>query len=553
MQAASAAQRRQRPFRSWAARPEARGVRQWSCRAGTAVAVAAALALAALSAAAPAVAARGRRKLQAALPPQPARPQQLRPAAGVQALQVRAEILHSWRGYERCAWGHDEARPVSCQAADWGAEGSRAAIGVTLIESLDTLWLSGLHDEFDKAVAYLASANHSFSVDAEVSVFELVIRVLGGLLSAYDLSGREVLLRKARDLGGRIIGALIGPLGFPQGAVHLGRGTGVTPQWATGVAALAELGSLQLELDRLSQLTGEPIYAGMGDRVTRLLLNAAPADGLWPVEVSPETGELWGKVTLGARGDSWIEYLLKRWVQGGGRDERLRAAFVRTVEAVLANLTVATPSGGTFVAERPGLGELEYKMDHLVCFFPGVLALAVSSRPPAVQAGQAVRWMDFAHRIAVTCREMYSSQPSGLAPNIVRFSRKRLRMFAAPGAEHNILRPEAVESWFVIYRALQPGDPLRERYRRWAWEAFESWRRHLRVPGGGYSGGSDVTHTPVAPLDKMESFWIAETLKYLWLITGSESELPLADWVLNTEAHPFRIQRGPAERAAPAG
>jgi len=41
-------------------------------------------------------------------------------------------------------------------------------------------------------------------------------------------------------------------------------------------------------------------------------------------------------------------------------------------------------------------------------------------------------------------------------------------------------------------------------------------------------------------LDEMESFWLAETLKYFYLLFSTPDVISLDDWVLNTEAHPFR-------------
>eukprot|EP00662_Eupelagonemidae_sp_cell21_P023787 gene23787-23293_t len=297
-----------------------------------------------------------------------------------------------WVGVAACGACPRCVRPphaaVTCC---WGAEGRRAGIGVTIVESLGTLWLAGLRREFDDSVAYLLSPSHTFDVNATVSVFEFTIRVVGGLLSAYDLSHHRGLLRKAADAGRRVIGAFTGPAGFPLAAVDLASGRGEQPDWGGYSAALAEVGSVQVELARLTQLTGDAEYAAAGDRVVDVLLDHAPGDGL----VS-------GRVTLGARGDSFVEYLLKRWLIGGGTDDRLRGAFVAAAEAVLANLTAPAPLPAPLRGESALDGALEYKMDHLACFFPGTLALGAGAGGgrAAVTGARRERWLDAARRIA---------------------------------------------------------------------------------------------------------------------------------------------------------
>ena len=109
-------------------------------------------------------------------------------------------------------------------------------------------------------------------------------------------------------------------------------------------------------------------------------------------------------------------------------------------------------------------------------------------------------------------------------------------MVSADNAPYNLLRPETVESLFMLWRAT--GD---RRYREWGWELFQSFERHCRVPGGGYSGVVDVREASPRKNDRQESFWLAETLKYFYLLFSPESALPLDKFVLNTEAHPLKV------------
>lgn len=113
-----------------------------------------------------------------------------------------------------------------------------------------------------------------------------------------------------------------------------------------------------------------------------------------------------------------------------------------------------------------------------------------------------------------------------------------------PRATHCLLRPETVESIFILYRYTK--DPI---YREWGWSIFKSLVHNGRVPGGGYSGIRDVRKHPPKTIDeakknwndKMESFFLAETLKYLYLLFNNDDVIPLDKWVFNTEAHPLPI------------
>jgi endoplasmic reticulum Man9GlcNAc2 1,2-alpha-mannosidase len=82
---------------------------------------------------------------------------------------------------------------------------------------------------------------------------------------------------------------------------------------------------------------------------------------------------------------------------------------------------------------------------------------------------------------------------------------------------HNLLRPETAESLFVLYRIT--GNPI---YQEWAWQIFRAFEMHARHTSG-YTDLESVLEVPPLRRDKMESFFIAETLKYLLLIFEDSS------------------------------
>jgi mannosyl-oligosaccharide alpha-1,2-mannosidase len=170
-----------------------------------------------------------------------------------------------------------------------------------------------------------------------------------------------------------------------------------------------------------------------------------------------------------------------------------------------------------------------HKMDHLACFVPGMLVLGA-------QGDVAPRYLALAADLSDTCVQMYAGTATGLAPELVNFRDGR-DMFTNDRSAHNLLRPETVESLFYLYR--KTGD---ERYREQGWAIFTAFEAHCRLRGG-YAGVKDVRQLPVRNDDTQQSFFLAETLKYLFLLFSDSDTINLEEWVFNTEAHPLRVVR----------
>ncbi|KAK8321443.1 hypothetical protein V6Z12_A12G098700 [Gossypium hirsutum] len=155
-----------------------------------------------------------------------------------------------------------------------------------------------------------------FNKTYDASVFETTIRVVGGLLSTYDLSGDNIFLEKARDIADRLLPAWDTPSGIPYNIINLARGNAHNPGWTGGDSILADSGTEQLEFIALSQRTGDPKYQEKVEKAIVALNKTFPADGLVPIYVNPNDGTAYGTITFGAMGDSFYEYLLKAWIQG---------------------------------------------------------------------------------------------------------------------------------------------------------------------------------------------------------------------------------------------
>ena len=175
---------------------------------------------------------------------------------------VKRAMQFAWDGYTKYAFGMDEILPNSRRGTNsWGG------FAVTLVDSLDTLWLMDMKEEFWQARDYVRdSLKHD--KDRAVSTFETTIRSLGGLLSAYDWSGDKVFLDSALDLGTRLIKAFDNsPTGIPFGQVNLATGQGSNIQWAGNNAILAEFGTMQLEFRWLDIFVNTPETATMRRKV----------------------------------------------------------------------------------------------------------------------------------------------------------------------------------------------------------------------------------------------------------------------------------------------
>jgi len=445
------------------------------------------------------------------------------------AAAVKAAMQHAWKGYKDRAWGADELKPRSGRSQNnWGG------MGMTLIDSLDTLWLMGMKDEFREATEWV-KAHLNFAQPRSVSVFETNIRALGGLLAAYDVSGEKVFLDKAKDIGSRLMPAFNTPSGIPMNSVHLTSGTASNPSWTGSSSILSELGTMQVEFRYLSHASGDASFGRKAEQVIETLNKHAPADGLYPIYINPRSGTPANShVTFGALGDSFYEYLLKVWLQGGKKEGMYREMYDRAMDGMTNKLLkTTTPSNLMYVSDWDGNRNV-HKMDHLVCFVPGMLALGAYSSDGTRGAGNKWRDLKNAKALAYTCYQMYARMATGLSAEYVEF-RGGQDFVAAPRAPFYILRPEASESLFILHQLT--GNPI---YREWGWRMFQAIERYTKVEYG-YGAHPDVRDTARTPDDRMESFFLAETLKYLYLLQSPDHDVSLENFVFNTEAHPLSV------------
>lgn len=383
--------------------------------------------------------------------------------------EVIEAMKHSWDAYKNYAWGADHLRPLTKTKQNW------FGVGLTIVDSIDTLLLMGMKKEYEDALAWIQN-DLTFDVYKDVNCFEMTIRVLGGLESAFHLTKNPTLLAKAVDVGDRLIHCFDSPSeSIPFSDVNLRTKTPRAPAWSVD-SSLSEVATVQLEFRDLSRLVKEDKFEVTSFKASEHIHAHVHSskNPLLPMYISPNTGRFTpSTVTMGARGDSYYEYLIKQYLQTG--TDWLRDDYLDAVDAIKARL-IKTTFGQkklTYVAELLRNSDAySPKMDHLVCFFPGTLALGYYHHSKSKQsshrgqdeqasAPKNTNWSDnrfeshlaLAEELARTCYEMYNMTATGLAPEIVYFGIREdeEEIYVRPADTHNLLRPEYVESLFYLY------------------------------------------------------------------------------------------------------
>uniref|UniRef100_A0A182N1H4 alpha-1,2-Mannosidase n=1 Tax=Anopheles dirus TaxID=7168 RepID=A0A182N1H4_9DIPT len=454
---------------------------------------------------------------------------------------VRQMMQHAWSNYKLYAWGKNELRPLSKRGHSNSIFGS-FDLGATIVDGLDTLYLMGLHKEFDEGREWVERKFTLENVDAELSVFETNIRFVGGFLTCYAFTGDRLFLEKAREVADKLLPAFQTPTGIPYALVNVHNGVSKNYGWASGGSSiLSEFGTLHMEFSYLSDITGDSVYRERVQTIRAVLKDIEKPKGLYPNYLNPKTGK-WGQqhMSLGALGDSFYEYLLKAWIQSGQEDWEAREMYDEAMQAIIKHMVRSSPSGLTYVSDMK-FDRLEHKMDHLACFAGGLFGLGGTSLNNAYSQ----QYMEIGEGLTNTCHESYVRTYTRLGPESFRFNDGVEAKALKAQEKYYILRPETFESYFIMWRLTHD-----QKYRDWGWDAVQALENHCRTPTG-YTGLKNVYLTEPVKDDVQQSFFLAETLKYLYLLFSDDSLLPLEDWVFNTEAHPLPVKdRNPLYRPA---
>jgi mannosidase alpha-like ER degradation enhancer 2 len=428
-------------------------------------------------------------------------PAQTPPDRAALAAKTKAEFLHAWQGYQKHASGYDELRPLSNTGKNWH-EGH--TLLMTPVDALDTMLVMGLKEEAEKTLAEIV---RDLRVDQDIVVknFEITIRVLGGLLSGYQMTGDKRLLTLAEDLGTRLLPVFNSPTGMPYMFVNLKTGK------TSGVESNpAEIGTLVLEFGTLAKLTGKEVFFTKAKKaLVELYRRRDPKTGLVGQGINVETGAWTNPAShIGGAIDSYYEYLAKcaRLFD----DADCLAMSKEALNAVNRYLADETPDGLWYGAADMTSGlRTRTTFGSLHAFFPSVLAFT----------GDLAR----AKRLQDSSFRMWNLH--GIEPESLDY--KEMRVTRA-GYE---LRPEIVESAYYLHHYTR--DP---KYLAMGETILNDLVKHCRTEAG-YTVLKNVVTKEKG--DLMHSFFLAETLKYLYLLFNPDA-LDLDKVVFNTEAHPLR-------------
>ena len=238
------------------------------------------------------------------------------------AAHVRGVTCFTWANYRTYAWGKDELGPMNGNSKNnWGG------VSMTAIDSLDTLWMMGLKKEVQNARSLVEGLN--FDLNRGNSLFELNIRITGGLLTMYDLTQDSLYLKKAEDLVTRMLPAFNTPSGYPHNSINLHTGSATSPGWTGGNAILSEAGTNSVEILYLAAKTKNRKFKKVMDKLYDSLSKAQTMDGILPMRMNVVTGQgAGGPYSMSGGADSYYEYLVKMWILEGKKDE------VRVVERI---------------------------------------------------------------------------------------------------------------------------------------------------------------------------------------------------------------------------
>ncbi|KAK8799045.1 hypothetical protein WA171_005796 [Blastocystis sp. BT1] len=438
--------------------------------------------------------------------------------------EVVKAMRHFWKGYSQYAWGHDELMPISESYVD-----TKGHMGMTLIDSLDTLWLMGLKEEFTEGVEWIVQ---SFQLESTnlVSIHELGTRVLGGLLSAYELSKNEILLIKCMKVGDLILSAFDKDNLFPSPMIA--PGTKQTDQ-STEIS-LTDIGSLIVEMRHLSRVTHDSQYADRMDSILLSLSRLPTFDGLFPDSISFSINTLMEELrilnTPSLRSqDTSIQVLLEPsfrvveqilW--------KLKKMIDQVMQGFDKQLLRTSYNDGFAIVGLIRNTQFQPRMQQYSCSLASLYAILSHLSPSAKNSDANMRR---ARSLGYTCYQMFKRTASGLAAEETTFSETRDFVTMDGGREFK-LRPEVLEAFYFLHETTK--DPI---YVEWAWDIFKTIDAKCRTDSG-FAHYPDVERKTVNKLvDKVHSYFTAGTMKYFYLLINPESLVNLDKTILTTGAH----------------
>lgn len=418
------------------------------------------------------------------------------------AQEVVEETLRSWEAYKTYAWGHDALSPLSKSFDDWYSE----PLYISPIDAYSTLYLMGLKDEAKEIENYVVDSL-DFNKNIDAKIFEVNIRILGGLLSMYELSGNEQVLEKAVDFADRMLPAFNTETGIPTYWVNL-----KTKEKRGDTVNVAEAGTYTFEMGILSYYTKDPKYYQAGKKATLAIYNRRSEIGLIGDVIDVNTGEWVSKVSHICAGvDSYYEYLYKSYLLFG--DPELGKIWDESVRKI--NEYIAEEYNNSLYYGRVDMNTGEPVSSVITlydAFFPAILAIS----------GDLSR----AGRLQQTWDGIWNKY--GLEPMVYDYKKQ------TPNYPAYDLNPEIIESAYYLYHLTKD-----KKYLDMSKQYWSDVKEYCRNDVAFHSISNVET---MEPKNYMPTFFFAETLKYFFLTFSHDENNPdfFDEHMFNTEAHQFR-------------
>lgn len=358
-----------------------------------------------------------------------------------------------------------------------------------------------------------------------------------GLEPRWEYDG--FLLQLAKDIGERLLPAFETRTGIPYGTVNLLHGI---PKGETTVASLAGGGTLSLEMELLSRLTGDLRFGQAAKLAIRALWLRRSSLHLVGKHIDVHRG-VWTETLsgIGSNSDSFLEYLLKHYLLFPEEEDfwiMLQAAYTGIFNDARLGEWYADVDMKTGLRHYPK-GLAKPVLESLMAFYPGMQTLLGELVPAARSMNSFFMAREFV----------------GFLPERFSYVSWKVDGGISSGAAKHPLRPELLESSYFMHRATRQKAASSETSSAWLWAsdyALHHLERLTRAPCGYASvrrlnpatGHLNVYQNmeQVRLFNEMPSFFLSETIKYLYLTFDDDNILhddKDHDWIFTTEAHPI--------------
>lgn len=434
----------------------------------------------------------------------------------VLAKEVVEETRRAWHAYRDYAWGHDVLLPLSKKGFNWYEN----SLGISPIDAYSTLKVMGLNEEAQEIERYALAQD--WNKDQYVQVFEVNIRILGGLLAIYELGGNKEILAKAIDFADRLLPAFNSPTGLPYHSVNLktgevagdkGQGEGTTINVAQAATYLFEFGIL-------SYYSQDPKYYQAAKKATKAIYERRSEIGLPGEVINVETGEWegtqWHHLQAGV--DAYYEYMYKSWMIFP--DPEIKAIWDDS-KAKIDKYLADDFNGHRFysIVDMHTGKILKRSVSLYDAFFPAIQAIS-GDIENAERTQQSWHWL---------------WQKYGLLPTRYHYGEDRIEY------ANSELNPEIVESAYYLHQLTGKAEYLDMIKTYWA--DMKACCRNDTA----FNSVEDVR--TMEPKDYLATYFYAETLKYFYVAFAGSEAFNFDDYIFNTEAHPFLRKSFDADKA----